>query len=360
MNIQSVRIVIPVLACTFAVACNNADQPDKAASQANPAAKQAGMEWQAELSAPMKAVLDEHAALGPKPIESLSPEEARKQPTPADAVASLLKKQGKDATPEPVRNVEDRQIPGAGGAQIPVRVYTPEGDGPFPVLVYIHGGGWVIATIDTYDSSARALCNAAKAVVLSVEYRKGPEHKFPAAHEDCFAAYQWALKNAAEINGDARHVDVAGESAGGNMAVAVALMARDRKAPMPKHILSVYPVAQLGGSTPSIEKYAMAKPLNKPMLAWFGEHYMKTPADAKDPNLGILSADLKGLPPTTIVAAQIDPLLSEGKMLADKLEAAGVKVRYRLFEGVTHEFFGTGAVVPDAKKAVAYAAEGLK
>lgn len=316
--------------------------------------------WQSELSSPMKAVLDQHDALGPKPFDSLSPEAARLQPTVADAVKALLEKQGKDTAPEPVAKVQDREVPGTAGP-IPVRVYTPEGDGPFPVLVYIHGGGWVIATIDTYDSSARALCNAAKAVVLSVEYRKGPEHKFPAAHEDCFDVYQWATKNAASVNGRTDHIDVGGESAGGNMAVAVALMARDRKALTPKHVLAVYPVAQLGGSTPSIEKYTDAKPLDKPMLAWFGGHYMSDKAaDAKNPYLAILEADLAGLPPVTIVAAQIDPLASEGKMLADKLRAAGVEVRYELYEGVAHEFFGTGAAVPTAKDAVKFAAGGLK
>lgn len=315
--------------------------------------------WESELNAPMRDVITELTNLGPKPLSTLTPAEARKQPSAADAAMAVMRKKGIPG-PEPVGNVADRQIPGPAGS-LQVRVYTPQGTGPFPAALYIHGGGWVIATLDTYDSSARALCNAAKAVVVSIEYRKGPEDKFPAAHEDAFAAWKWLTQNAAQVGGDPSHVDVAGESAGGNMAIAVALMARDRKAPLPKHVVSVYPVAQLGGSTPSIEKYATAKPLDKPALAWFGGHYMKSPADANNPILGILNnADLKELPPTTIIGAQVDPLQSEGKMLADKMKAAGVDVRYRLFAGVTHEFFGMGAVVPDAKEAVRFAAEGLK
>ena len=319
-----------------------------------------GMEWQNELTPKMKAVLDEQAALGAKPIENLTPEQARLQPSPADALMSLMKKKGMDTTPEAVGSVSDRTIPGPNGTQIPARVYTPKGDGPFRTVLYIHGGGWVIATIDTYDSSPRALCNAANAVVVSIEYRKGPEAKFPAAHEDSFAAYQWLLQNAASIKGDPKHVDVAGESAGGNMAVAVALMARDRNVPLPTHIVSVYPVAQLGDSTPSIEKYAAAKPLNKPMLKWFGNYYLPSPAEMKNPMINLLQADLHGLPPTTIIGAQIDPLQSEGKMLADKLKAAGVTTHYKMYEGVTHEFFGMGAYLPQAKAAQEYAAEGLK
>ena len=353
----AIKLVPLVLASGAAVSCTTSENAPAPATD-SPAAVGGATAWQSELTPEMKAVLDQHAALNPKPIETLTPAEARQQPTPADAVMALMKSKGTKAEPEPVGKVENRTIPGPGGP-IPVRVYTPSGTGPFPVMLYIHGGGWVIATIDTYDSSARALCNAAKAVVVSIEYRKGPEHKFPAAHDDAFASWQWLVQNAASIGGDPAHADVAGESAGGNMALAVALMARDKNVQQPKHVLAVYPVSQLGQETPSIQKYADAKPLNKPMLAWFGKHYTNGPADMQNPLLNLLKADVKGLPPTTIVTAQIDPLMSEGKMMADKLEQAGVKVRYRNFDGVTHEFFGMGAVVPQAKEAVRFAAEGL-
>ncbi|MDB5296695.1 MAG: alpha/beta hydrolase [Phycisphaerales bacterium] len=347
-----------LVACTLAAAagCNSMSSKPNAE---DPMAMAPGMAWRAELAPDMKAVIDELGMMNPKPIESLEPAEARKQPTPADAVMALLKKRGMSTEPEKVGAVKDMQVPGAAGP-IAARVYTPSGAGPFPVVVYIHGGGWVIATIDTYDSSARALCNAARAVVVSIEYRKGPEAKFPAAHADAYAAFDWATKNAASINGNPNHVDVAGESAGGNMAISVAMMARDKNAVQPKHVLAVYPVAQLGEQTPSIQQYASAKPLNTPMLAWFSKYYTNGPADMQNPTINLLKANLQGLPPTTIVGAQIDPLQSEGKMLADKMKAAGVDVRYKLYKGVTHEFFGTGAVVPEAKEAVMYGAEGLK
>ena len=307
----------------------------------------------------MQAVLDQLAALGPKPIEKLTPAEARKQPTPADAVKALLEKQGKDAAPAPVGKVEDRSIKSAGGT-ILIRIYWPKGDGPFPIMLYIHGGGWVIANLDTYDASARALTNAVGAVVVSTHYRQGPEHKFPAAHDDVYAAYRWMLDNAKSINGDAARVTVAGESAGGNLAANVAIRARDEKAMVPKHQLLVYPIAGSDTNTPSYKENAMAKPLNKPMMEWFFRHYLRGEKDWADPRINLVAANLKGLPPATIVNAQIDPLRSEGEMLAQKLRDAGVTVRQRTYEGVAHEFFGMGAVVDKAKDAVRFAAEGLK
>lgn len=310
----------------------------------------------------MQAVLDQLAALHPKPIEKCTPQEARIQPTPADAVKALLQKQGKSTDPEPVGKVQDTTLPGPAGT-IPVRVYTPASDGPFPVVVYIHGGGWVIATIDTYDSSARALCNLTQAVIVSVEYRKAPEHKFPAAHEDCYAALQYVMKNAATMNGDPKRVAVAGESAGGNMASATCLMAKERGGMMPVYQAAIYPVASGTLNWPSVQENANAKPLNKPMLQWFFKYTLKTPADAKNELLdldNISVAKLKGLPPATVITDQIDPLRDEGKAWADKLQKAGITVRYRNYEGVAHEFFGMGAVVDKAKDAEQFVADGLK
>ena len=311
-------------------------------------------------NARMQQVLDELAALDPKPIPQLSAEEARRQPTPADAVKALLKKEGQSTDPMPVGKVEDRTIPGAAG-EIPARIYTPKGEGPHPVTLYMHGGGWVIATIDTYDSSARALTNAANTIIVSIEYRKGPEHKFPAAHDDAFAAYKWLTENAGQINGDPKRIAVAGESAGGNLAAAVALRARDEKAPMPVHQLLVYPIAGYDFETPSYQRNADAKPLNRDMMKWFFDQYLSSPADAQRPWISLVDAENLGkLPPATVVTAEIDPLMSEGRAYADKLKAAGVNVRHRNFDGVAHEFFGMGAVLPEAKQAVQFAAEGLK
>ena len=307
----------------------------------------------------MRHVLRHLEALGPRPIETLSPQEARMQPTPAQAVMAMMREHGKTPEPEAVGGVVERTVPGPGG-DIPVRIYTPHGTGPFPVILYTHGGGWVIATNDTYDSSARALTNAAEAIVVSVEYRKAPEHRFPAAHEDTFAAYQWVLANAAELGGDPARVAVAGESAGGNLAVATAILARDNNLPLPAHILSVYPIADSDTSSPSYVENADAKPLNRPMMQWFFDHYLRSPADATHPLISLVHADLRGLPPTTIINAEIDPLRSEGEQLARAMRAAGVMVDHHLYEGVTHEFFGMAAVVGGAKKAVGRAGAALR
>ncbi|MGI9090711.1 MAG: alpha/beta hydrolase, partial [Gemmatimonadaceae bacterium] len=234
------------------------------------------------------------------------------------------------------------------------------GNGPFPVVVYYHGGGWVIGSIDAYDAGARALSKLANAVVVSVGYRLSPENKFPAAHQDAFAAYQWALKNAASIKGNPNMVATAGESAGGNLAIATAMTARDSSVKLPVYVVAVYPVAGTDTNTVSYRENAMAKPLNKAMMVWFFDKYTNGPTDWKDSRLDLVHANLKGLPPTTVITDQIDPLRSEGEMLAQNLKNAGVNVRYQNYDGVTHEFFGMGTVVDKAKDAEQYAADGLK
>lgn len=332
-------------------------QIDTASSTASPAA-----EPRTSRAAPnqqMQAVLTQLEALHPKPIPQLSAAEARKQPTPADAVKALLKKEGKSAAPEPVANVTNRTIPGAGGS-IPIRIYTPKGSGPFPVVVYYHGGGWVIADLDTYDASPRALANLAEAIVVSSHYRQGPEHKFPAAHQDAFAAYRWVLANAKSFKGDPSNVAVVGESAGGNLAASVSMMARDSGVQLPVHQVLVYPIAGYDVNTLSYLENAEAKPLNKPMMQWFFKQYLSNPADGKNPLIDLVHADVQGLPATTVIAAQIDPLRSEGKDLADRLKDAGVEVDYKNYEGAAHEFFGMGAVLDDAKAAQEQAVAGLR
>lgn len=307
----------------------------------------------------MKAVLDELAAMGGKPIESLSAQEARLQPSPADAVKRVLEKQGKSTDPEPVGNVEEKTVPGPAG-QIPIRVYTPNGNGPFPIIFYIHGGGWVIATNDTYDASPRALCNLVKAVVVSPEYRKGPENKFPAAHEDTFAAYKWVVQNAGQLKGNDKKIAVVGESAGGNMAAVIANRAKGEGVRPPKAQVLVYPVASDDMNSPSYQRNADAKPLNKPMMKWFGEKYLNTPAEMSKPWMSIVKADVKGVAPATIINAEIDPLCSDGEMYAKHLREAGVDVVQKTYKGVTHEFFGMAAVLPQAKEAQQLAADRLK
>jgi acetyl esterase len=263
--------------------------------------------------------------------------------------------------PVPPANIDTlgKDIPVNGG-NIHVRVYTPKSTGPFPVIVYYHGGGFVIANLDVYDASAKTLADKTGAIVVSVAYRLAPEHKFPTAHNDAFAAYKWVVDNAASLKGDPKKIAVAGESAGGNLAVNVAIMARDKGIAKPVHVLAVYPVAQSDMNTESYKKYAAAKPLDKPMMEWFVKNYLNSMAEAKDPRINLVAANLKGLPSTTIITAQIDPLQSDGMMLTDKLKAAGVTVDSKNYDGVTHEFFGMGTVVPEAKDANMYAVEQLR
>jgi acetyl esterase/lipase len=254
-----------------------------------------------------------------------------------------------------------REIPVQGG-QIHVRIYTPQtGKATYPMIVYYHGGGWVIATIDTYNASAQALAEQSDAIVVSVEYRKGPEYKFPTAHNDAFAAYKWTLQNASTLKGDSTRVAVAGESAGGNLAVSVSMMARDSGIRKPVHEVAVYPIANNDTNTPSYQQYADAKPLSKPLMEWFFRNYLRTPADGDQPWISLVDeANLSNLPPATIIGAELDPLQSEGKQLADKLQAANVSTEYRLYKGVTHEFFGMAQVIPEAKDAQAFATQRLR
>lgn len=308
----------------------------------------------------MKRVIEKLIVLGAKPVHTLTVEEARAQPTPADAVAALMRDENIKPPSDAVNSVADISIPAADGAYVSARIYTPEGEGPFPVIVYFHGGGWVIANPRVYDAGPRALVGQADAIVVSASYRQGPESKFPAAHDDAVAVYQYVLEHAAVWNGDAERIAVAGESAGGNMALNVAIAARDQGLKKPDAVIAIYPVAGADLNTPSYIENQNAIPLGKADIEWFVDKYGNSPADTKDPRFDLVNADLNDLPPTTIIGAEIDPLASEGKTLADKLTAAGVEVKYQLWEGVTHEFFGMAAVVPEAKEAQDFAGQSLR
>ena len=328
--------------------------PPTTSTVAQPAATMAQPDGQ------MQAVLDQLQKLGAKPIESLTPAQARAQPSPADAVKAVLKAQGKPVTPEPVAKVQDSTFPGPGGP-VPIRIYTPKGSGPMPVILYIHGGGWVIANLDTYDASPRTLANGANAIVVSTHYRQAPEHPFPAAHEDTLAAYKWVLANATKLGGDPKRVALVGESAGGNMAADIAIAARDQKLQAPVAQVLVYPVAGNDTSTPSYIENANAKPLSKAAMEWFIKYTFKDPKDAQDPRIDLVHrTDLAGVAPATVIVDQIDPLRSEGRAYADALKAAGVPVTLQQYDGVAHEFFGMGAVVDKAKQAEQFASDQLK
>lgn len=330
------------------------------ATAADDAMAKTGTKYQAGKE--MQEVLDTLGSMNGKPIATLEPAEARKQSTPTDAVVAILKKQNKSIEPTslvPGVSSKDMEITGPAGP-LAVRVYTPAGKGPFPIVVYYHGGGWVLANKEVYDGGARGISKQANAIVVSVDYRLAPEAKFPAQHDDSLATYKWALENAASINGDPKRLALAGESAGGNLAVATAIAARDQGLQKPLHIVSVYPIAQLANmTTPSYVDSAAAKPLNKPMMAWFAKYTLSKPEDGLDPRINLIDADLRGLAPVTLISAQIDPLRSDADMLETSLKKAGVKVEHKMYTGTTHEFFGMAAVVPSAKQAQALAGKRL-
>ena len=315
----------------------------------------------------MRAVLETLKELGAKPLHTLTVEEARKGPTPGDAAKAVMSKNGKKQ-PEPNVRKENVQYTAAAGEQ-PARIYIPtpatgkqaQSDQPMPVILYFHGGGWVIADLDTYDASAQALAQKTNAIVVSAEYRHAPENKFPAAHDDAFAAYRWVLENAQKWGGDPQRVAVAGESAGGNLAINVAIAARDNNVQAPVHMLLVYPVAGTDTNTESYKENAEAMPLGKADMEWFIDKVLADKSQMNDPRLDIVGrAKLENLPPATVITAQIDPLRSEGRALAAKLREAGSEVTTQNYEGATHEFFGMAGVVRDAEQAQALAVRELR
>jgi acetyl esterase len=317
----------------------------------------------------MQAVIEQFVAFNDPPLPTLSARQARMTHSVTDAVNTLLAKNNRTA-PAPAVSVSQMVLPKLYTALsapdgVPVRVYTPTAPatGARPAIVYYHGGGWVIGSLDVYEPSAQALAERTGAIVFSVDYRLASEtmNKFPAAHEDAYAAYKYVRDNAATLNVNPAKIAVAGESAGGNMAAAVCILARERNYALPIHELLVYPVADNNLNTASYQQYANAVPLSKANIEYFTSLYFTTPADGDNRLISLVDvADLKGLPPTTIIAAEIDPLQTEGKSVADKLTAAGVSTTYQLYAGTTHEFFGTYAVVPLANDAQDFAATQLK
>jgi len=316
-----------------------------------------------KVDAQMKTVLDALVSFHNPPLDSVDPQVARNLPSFADAVQKVRADQGKPGR-EAVGGVSQLLIPGPAG-QMLGRVYQPA-DAPkglLPLIVYFHGGGFVIADLATYDASPRALANAAKAIVVSIAYRQAPENPFPAAVDDAYAATQFLLTNAGAVGGDPRKVAVLGESAGGNLATVVCLRAKALGGKQPVHQVLVYPVATFApdaAAMTSITKFADAIPLSAGALAWFGKYYLADPTAATNPEVSpLLAPDLSGLPSATVIAAEIDPLQSQGKRYADALTKAGVTADYHLYKGVTHEFFGMGAVVDKAKDAERTAAAAL-
>jgi acetyl esterase len=245
-----------------------------------------------------------------------------------------------------VGDVEDRTVPGfQDGPEVPVRIYTPEADGPYPTMVYYHGGGFVIGDVETHDIVCRYLTNELGAVVVSVDYRLAPEHPFPAAVEDAFAATQWAAANeeALDSTGD---LVVGGDSAGGNLAAAVSLMARDFAeyddvdAPDVDYQVLVYPVVSRSDDWESMEQFGQGYFLDERDMEWFHDSYRPNPVHDANPYCNPLEAsDLSGLPPATVLTAGFDPLRDQGGAYAEALEAAGTEVTYRNYDDMIHGFF---------------------
>jgi acetyl esterase len=309
-----------------------------------------------------QAIVDAHSSLGPLPFEILEPDQARKQPGPDDAVKKLMSERGIEG-PEPVDAVDDVQVPDGAGGQQTLRIYTPEagGAGPRPVIMWIHGGGWVLFDVDTYDASCRGLANKTGAIVVSPEYRRAPEAVFPASHEDVLTAYRWTVLNAASFGGDPTRIGIGGESVGGNMAAATCLQLAEAGEPVPLAAVCVYPLTTAEQYGDSMDDAADGRPLNRALLSWMAMHAFKGQPDAAtDPRIDLLGAPadrLRTLPPTLVITDERDVLRSQGQEWAKRIEAAGVPTTLRHYDGVMHEFFGAAAVLPQAEDAQQEAAQ---
>jgi acetyl esterase len=293
-------------------------------------------------------LLDQLAAMGGPGLHEQEPAAAREMFAAFSALGGAV---------EEVASIEDRRIPGPAG-DIPVRIYTPEGSGPLPAIAFFHGGGFVIGNLDSHDGVCRALANSAGAIVMSVDYRLAPEHPFPAAPEDCFAATQWLHAHATELGADPDRLAVAGDSAGGNLAAVVPLMARDAGGPPLRAQVLIYPVTDCTLSHPSIEENGEGYLLTAADMRWFVGHYRP---DAKHGHASPLHAeDLSGLPPALVITAEFDPLRDEGEAYAQRLRDAGVQVSSTRYDGMIHGFISMQGILDASGKAIAECSGALR
>tara|TARA_Y100000588_G_C14144312_1_gene877608 strand:+ start:25 stop:942 length:918 start_codon:yes stop_codon:yes gene_type:complete len=292
--------------------------------------------------------MEQVAALGLPAPHTVSPAEAR----------ANAKKRPRSPGPE-VAKVEDRNIPGPDGG-VPVRIYTPEGDGPFPILAWYHGGGWVVGDLESADGVSRSLCAGGQCVVVSVDYRLAPDTKFPGPAEDCWAATTWAVNNAAEINGDPARLAVGGDSAGGNLAAAMSLMAADRGGPDIALQLLVYPVADRDFGTVSYTDNAEGYSLTKVTMQYYWDQYIDAEHATNPYAVPMQANDLAGQPPALVITAEFDPLRDEGEAYAKRLREAGVETTATRYDGMIHGFFNMGAAVDKGRQAVDEASAALR
>ncbi|WP_235615857.1 alpha/beta hydrolase [Brevibacillus reuszeri] len=240
----------------------------------------------------------------------------------------------------PLAKVEDRFIPVGKDEEIRIRVYTPHGEGPFPLFVYYHGGGWVIGSIEMTDASCRMIANQTGRIVVSVDYRLAPENKFPVPVEDCYAALQWVHEHAADINANASNIAVGGDSAGGNLAAVVAMKARDEGGPAISAQVLIYPVTNLDYNTGSYEAFQKGFGLDRELMKWFGNHYIARQEDQTNKYVApLLADDVSKLPPAFVITAENDVLRDEGLAYAERLREAGVTVESMCEEGLVHGYF---------------------
>ena len=302
----------------------------------------------------IQQVIDALTASDFGPVHELTPLEARAQ------YDRMIEARG--ITPAPVWAVEDRVLSGPGG-DLPARVYRPDiGGDVLPAFVYFHGGGHVIGSLDTHDATARNLCNGAGCVVVSVDYRLAPEHKFPAAAEDAFTAVRWCAAHGAEIGVDPRRIAVGGDSAGGNLAAVAALMARDAGGPAIRLQILIYPVTDYACDTASYRTYATGYGmLEARSMRWFRDHYLRGEADRLDWQAAPLHAgDLSDVAPALVLTAQCDVLHDEGVAYAQRLREAGVEVEYQDCEGMIHGFFTMAPAIDGAVRAQALVCEAMQ
>jgi acetyl esterase len=298
-----------------------------------------------------RAVLDQMEGTANPPINELSVDEARQ------GAAAMAAMQG---DPEPVASVADLIVPGLDSG-IPIRIYGPIGKGPFPVLVYFHGGGWVIGDIESSDGLCRTLANAAGCIVVSVGYRLAPEHPFPAAADDAYFATLWVAMNASGFGGDPSRIAVCGDSAGGNLAAVVAQIARDRGKPAIRFQLLIYPVTDSACDTPSYRENSEGYFLTKAAMQWFWNHYVQNEADRDHPYASPLRASsFADLPEALVITAEYDPLRDEGEQYAERMSAAGIPVQMTRYDGMIHGFFAMGGVIDQGRAAVKQAAAALR
>jgi acetyl esterase len=299
----------------------------------------------------IEAVLDEMRAMGAKPFEALSVPEAR---------VAAWGFEGLQGPPEEVAAVEHRFIPGPT-ADLPIRIYTPEGEGPFPALVYLHGSGWVVLNIGICDTTMRALANSTGCVVVAVNYQKAPEHPFPVPLEDCWAGLLWTFEHAGELNVDATRIGVAGDSAGGNLAAVMCLRAREEGAPRIAFQALIYPATEHGWDTGSARRNAEGYLLQRESMRWFWNHYIPDKSVVDDWRVSPLrAADHSNLPPAFIATAEFDPLRDDGLAYADKLRDAGVPVTYNEYAGMIHGFYWMQGVADGARRLHAALARAVR